>query len=108
MWMNVILWLTLLKWNKMNTIFFSKRHELRKDYYVIPFSCSDLMDIDTLKLQRDRTETEQKVLDTIVDRITLALLRNGYILQSVNFSSMSISCITDNMQVNLSTLVSQR
>jgi hypothetical protein len=92
----------------MNTIFFSKRHELRKDYYVIPFSCSDLMDIDTLKLHRDRTETEQKVLDTIVDRITLALLNQGYILQSVNFSSMSISCITDNFQVNLSTKVSQR
>ena len=92
----------------MNTIFFSRRHELRKDYYVIPFSCSDLMDINTEKLHRDRTETEQKVLDTIVDRITLALLRNGYILQSVNFSSMSISCITDNMQVNLSILVSQR
>ena len=92
----------------MNTIFFSKRQELRKDYYVIPFSCSDLMDINTEKLHRDRTETEQKVLDTIVDRITLALLRNGYILQSVNFRNMSISCIVDNMQVNLSTLVSQR
>jgi len=92
----------------MNTIFFSKRYELRKDYYVIPFSCSDLMDIDTEVSYRDRTETAQKVLDTITDRITLALLRNGYILQSVNFSSMSISCIADKMQVNLSTLVSQR
>ena len=79
----------------MNTIYFSKRHELRKDYYVIPFSCSDLMDIDTLKLHRDRTVTEQKVLDTITDRITLALYNQGYILQSVNFSSMSISCIVD-------------
>jgi hypothetical protein len=49
------------------------------------------MDIDTLKLHRDRTETEQKVLDTITDRITLALLNKGYILQSVNFSSMSLS-----------------
>jgi hypothetical protein len=102
MWMNVILWLTLLKWNKMNTIFFSKRHELRKDYYVIPFSCSDLMDIDTLKLHRDRTETEQKVLDTIVDRITLALYNQGYILQSVNFSSMSISAIVDTKAVQQS------
>ena len=83
----------------MNTIFFNKRHELRKDYYVIPFSCSDLMDIDTLKLHRDRTETEQKVLDTITDRIALALLNKGFILQSVNFSSMSISCIVDNMKV---------
>jgi hypothetical protein len=86
----------------MNTIFFSKRHELRKDYYVIPFSCSDLMDIDTLKLHRDRTETEQKVLDTIVDRITLALYNQGYILQSVNFSSMSISAIVDTKAVQQS------
>ena len=92
----------------MNTIFFSKRYELRKDYYVIPFSCSDLMDIDTLKLHRDRTETEQKVLDTIVDRITLALYNQGFILQSVNFSSMSISCIADNFQVKMYTKVTPR
>jgi len=92
----------------MNTIFFSKRHELRKDYYVIPFSCSDLKDIDTEVSYRDRTETTQKVLDTIVDRITLALYNQGYILQNVSFRTMSISCIVDEMQVNLSTLVSQR
>ena len=92
----------------MNTIFFSKRHELRKDYYVIPFSCSDLMDIDTEVSFRDRTETAQKVLDTITDRITLALYNQGYILQSVSFRTMSISCIVDEMRVNLSTLVSQR
>jgi len=86
----------------MNTIYFSKRHELRKDYYVIPFSCSDLMDIDTLKLHRDRTVTEQKVLDTIVDRITLALYNQGFILQSVNFGSMSISAIVDTKAVQRS------
>ena len=77
----------------MNTIYFSKRHELRKDYYVIPFSCSDLMDIDTEVSYRDRTETAQKVLDTIRDRIALALLNQGYILQSVNFRNMSLSAI---------------
>jgi hypothetical protein len=92
----------------MNTIYFSKRHELLKNYFVIPFSCSDLMDIDTLKLHRDRTETEQKVLDTIVDRITLALLNQGYIMKSVNFSSMSISCTVDEMQVKMYTKVSYR
>jgi len=92
----------------MNTIYFSRRHELKPNYYVIPFSCSDLMDIDTEVSYRDRTETAQKVLDTITDRITLALLNQGYILQSVNFSSMSLSVIRDEMQVNLSTLVSQR
>jgi len=86
----------------MNTIYFSKRHELRKDYYVIPFSCSDLMDIDTEVSFRDRTETAQKVLDTIVDRITLALYNQGYILQSVNFGSMSISAIVDTKAVQRS------
>jgi len=79
----------------MNTIFFSKRHELRENYYVIPFSCSDLMNVNTEVSFRDRTEREQKVLDTITDRITLALYNQGYILQSVNFSSMSVSAIID-------------
>ena len=79
----------------MNTIYFSRRYELKENYYVIPFSCSDLNNIDTEVSYRDRTETTQKVLDTIVDRITLALYNRGYILQSVNFSSMSISAIVD-------------
>ena len=92
----------------MNTIYFSKRYELQKDYFVIPFSCSDLMNVNTEVSFRDRTEREQKVLDSITDRITSALLERGYILQSVNFSSMSISCIVDEMKVNLSTKVSDR
>jgi hypothetical protein len=90
----------------MNTIFYSKRHELRENYYVIPFSCSDLMDIDTEVSYRDRTETAQKVLSTIVDRITLALLRNGYELkEAVNFRSMTISVSRINF---VNQLVSQR
>ena len=79
----------------MNTIYFSKRHELHKDYYVIPFSCSDLNLVNTEVLARSRTEAEQKVFNTITDRIALALYNQGYILQSVNFSSMSISAIVD-------------
>ena len=79
----------------MNTIYFSKRHELRKDYYVIPFSCSDLNLVDTEVLHRDRSEAQQKVLDTITDRITLALYNQGYILQNVSFRTMSISAIVD-------------
>ena len=79
----------------MNTIYFSRKHELQRGYYVIPFSCSDLMDIDTEVSFRNRPETTQKVLDTISDRIALALLNNGFILQSVNFRSMSVSAIVD-------------
>jgi len=79
----------------MNTIYFSKRHELRENYYVIPFSCSDLMDIDTEVSYRDRSESTQKVIQSVTDRIAKALLNNGYILQGVNFSSMSVSAIID-------------
>jgi len=86
----------------MNTIHFNKKYELRKDYYVIPFSCSDLNLVNTEVLHRDRSEAEQKVLDTITDRITLALYNQGFILQSVNFSSMSISAIVDTKAVQRS------
>ena len=86
----------------MNTIFFSRRHELHTNYYVIPFSCSDLMNIDTEVSFRDRTESTQKALDTITDRIALALYNQGFILQSVNFSSMSISAIVDEMSTKVS------
>lgn len=75
----------------MNTIHFNQRYELRDDYYVIPFSCSDIIGIDTDVLHRDRTETAQKVLDTVVDRITLALQKRGYTLENVNFRNMHIS-----------------
>ena len=86
----------------MNTIYFSRRHELRKDYYVIPFSCSDLNLVDTEVLHRDRSEAQQKVLDTITDRITLALYNQGYILQNVSFRTMSISAIVDEMSTKVS------
>ena len=75
----------------MNTIYFTQRYELRKDYYVIPFSCSDLKLVRTEVLHRDRTEAEQKVFDSIRDRITSVLLAKGYELENVNYSSMTIS-----------------
>ena len=75
----------------MNTIYFAQRHELRKDYYVIPFSCSDLKLVRTEVLHCDRTEAEQKVFNSIRARITSALLAQGYVVESVNYSSMSIS-----------------
>jgi len=92
----------------MNTIFFSKRHELRENYYVIPFSCSDLMNVNTEVSYSDRSESDHKVIQSVADRIAKALLNNGYILQSVNFRNMSVSCIVDEMRVNLSTKVSKR
>jgi hypothetical protein len=85
----------------MNTIYFSRRHELHTNYYVIPFSCSDLMNIDTEVSFRDRSESTQKVIESVTDRIALALLRNGYILQNVNFRNMSVSAQVMNTKVSL-------
>ena len=75
----------------MNTIHFNQRYELRDNYYVIPFSCSDLMNVNTEVSYRDRTETTQKVINSVVDRITLALQKRGYTLENVNFRNMHIS-----------------
>ena len=77
----------------MNTIFFSKRHELTKGKFVIPFSCSDLKDIDTLVSFLDRSDRDRKAIQSIRDRITVALQKYGYELEFVNFSSMSITVV---------------
>ena len=67
----------------MNTILFSRRHHLGNNQYVIPFACSDLKGI-RLELSRlDRSEAENKVLDTIWDRITLALLNRGFDVEKI-------------------------
>ena len=75
----------------MNTIYFAQRHELRPKVYVMNFSCSDLKLVRTEVLHCDRTEAEQKVFNSIRDRITSALLAQGYVVENINYSSMSIS-----------------
>ena len=77
----------------MNTILFSRRHHLGNNQYVIPFICTDLKGIRVELSRLDRSEAENKVLDTIQDRITLALQKYGFDLYSLNFSSMSITAI---------------
>ena len=76
---------------KVNTIYFSKRYELRKDYYVIPFSCSDLMDIDTELSYHAMPDLHREVLLDVRERITLVLQKHGFKLEFVNFRNMSIS-----------------
>ena len=75
----------------MNTILFSRRHHLGSNRYVIPFICTDLKGIRVELSRLDRSEAENKVLDTIQDRITLALLNRGFDVEIVNFSSMRIT-----------------
>ena len=77
----------------MNTIFYSKRQELSDGRYVIRFSCSDIaeLNIDTTISRRYQSESANKVLDSVADRITLALQKLGYSVESVNFWSMAIT-----------------
>ena len=78
----------------MNTIYFAQRHELKrgdKIVYVMNFSCSELEHVDTLKSARDRTEYESTKMADVRDRITKVLRNKGFEVESVNFSSMSIS-----------------
>ena len=75
----------------MNTIFFNRKQELRKDYYVIPFSCSDIVGIDTEVSPRDRSDAHNLVLKNVRFRIARVLFNHGYFLESINFRNMSLS-----------------
>jgi hypothetical protein len=77
----------------MNTILLPLRQEIEPGKFVIPFTCSDIakLGIRTELSRFERSESENKVLDTVWDRITLALLERGFEVQTVNLSSMTIT-----------------
>ena len=77
----------------MNTIHFSKRYELSPKYYVIPFSCSDIVGINTNLRPHERTDTENRLLGVVWDRITLVLQKHGFEVQMVNFRNMTVSAV---------------
>ena len=77
----------------MNTILFSKRHELQRGRFVIPFTCTDITGIDTECRPHERTDAENRVLGTAADRITLALQKRGFEVVGVNFRNMSITAL---------------
>mgnify|MGYP003343219076 FL=1 len=77
----------------MNTIHLKNRYELSPKYYVIPFSCSDIVGINTNLRPAERTDTENRLLGAVWDRITLVLQKHGYEVKMVNFRSMTISAV---------------
>ena len=77
----------------MNTILFSKRQELQRGRFVIPFTCTDITGIDTECRPHERTDAENRVLGTAADRITLALQKRGFEVVGVNFRNMSITAV---------------
>ena len=77
----------------MNTIHFSKKQELQSGKFVIPFSCSDIVGINTNCRPHERTDTENRLLGAVWDRITLVLQKHGFEVQMVNFRNMTVSAV---------------
>lgn len=77
----------------MNTILFSQRHELTPGKFVMHFNCSDITGVDTELFSHYRSESDNKKLRDARERITLSLQKIGFKVESVNFSSMSITAI---------------
>ena len=77
----------------MNTILFSQRHELTPGKFVMRFTCPDLQDVRTELSPWARSSFENEKITSVRDRITLSLQNKGFKVESVNFSSMSITAI---------------
>ena len=77
----------------MNTILFSQRHELTPGKFLMKFSCSDLLNVDTELSPWARSSFENEKITSVRDRITLSLQNKGFNVESVNFRSMSITAI---------------
>ena len=77
----------------MNTIFFSKRYEFQRGRFVIPFSTHEIEGINTDCRPHERTDTENRLLGCVADRITLALQNRGFEVVGVNFRNMAITAM---------------
>lgn len=77
----------------MNTILLPMRKSIGNNTFVIPFACSEVKGIRTELSHLDRTERENKVIHSVWERITLALRQRGFEVQTVNFSSMTITAV---------------
>jgi len=77
----------------MNKIYFAEKFELAPGKFVMKFSCSDLKAVRTELSPWARSSFENDTLSSIRERIALSLQKVGFEVQSINFSSMSITAI---------------
>jgi len=77
----------------MNKIYFAEKFELAPGKFVMKFSCTDLKAVRTELLPWARSSFENEKIISVWDRITLALQKVGFEVQSINFDSMSITAI---------------
>ena len=77
----------------MNKIYFAEKFELAPGKFVMKFSCSDLKAVRTELSPWARSSFENDTITSIRERIALSLQKVGFEVQSINFSSMSITAI---------------
>jgi hypothetical protein len=77
----------------MNKIYFAQKYELAPRKFVMKFSCTDMGAVRTDLLPWARSKFENDTISSIRDRIELALRKLGFEVESINFSSMSITAI---------------
>ena len=75
----------------MNKIFISRKQELLPGYFVIPFACSDLANVDTELSHLDRSDLDDKKIADASARITEKMQSLGYEIVSINYRNMRIS-----------------
>jgi hypothetical protein len=77
----------------MNKIYFAQKHELAPGKFVMPFSCSDLKDVRTELSPWARTAIENEKMTSVWDRITSALQKAGFEVETISYRSMSITAL---------------
>ena len=75
----------------MNKILFSEREEIRNNTFLFPFRCSDAKSIRTELRPAERSDSENKTIHCIHERITSVLQSRGYEVISISFWSMLIT-----------------
>ena len=75
----------------MNKIFISRKSELQSGYFVVPFACSDLANVDTELSHLDRSDLDNRKIADVSVRISAKMIILGYEVKTINFRNMSIS-----------------
>jgi hypothetical protein len=77
----------------MNKIYFAQKYELAPRKFVMKFSCTDLGDVRTDLSPWARSSFENEKIKSVRNRIELALQKLGFVVEIINFDSMSITAI---------------
>ena len=77
----------------MNKIFFAQKYELAPRKFVMKFSCPDVQNVRTDLSPWARSNFENDMIKSVRNRIELALEKLGFVVEIIDFNSMSITAI---------------